>query len=93
MKKTKKYTYSILISLAVILLSFGYLFLTYEEEVDEISKEGIKLEEYNQKIEEIEELDFEVDLSSNDVYQALTEDFKRDVEEVDFGRNNPFRSI
>ena len=94
MENTNRYTYPFIATLIVIVLGVGYLFFAYGKE-DVVGKDfkNEKLVEYIQRIEELEGFELETDILESEIYWSLTDDFRREVEEVSIGKVNPFRSF
>ena len=94
MENTNRYIYPFVITLIVVALGAGYLFFNYGKE-DVVGKDfkNEKLVDYIQRIEDLEGLKLETDILESEIYWSLTDDFRREVEEVSIGKVNPFRSF
>ncbi|MFP4539811.1 MAG: hypothetical protein ACLFNN_02635 [Candidatus Paceibacterota bacterium] len=87
----KNYRYPIIIIFLLLIIGWVLLAFVYGgDEVEDAMGKKEMLDDYVSRIEAIEGLSLSADFLETDLYLSLTDEFEKEVTEVDIGRVNPF---
>lgn len=91
MESFNKYKYPLIIVIFFIILGWFYLTSILDGVDENVALDQTTLEEYSNRINFIESLVTKTDLFESELYASLTDEFEKDVMEVQIGRTNPFK--